>query len=208
MKSKYLHKFSWFKYGYVKYFLMEMNYLVQEEFKWTNSFFDSPHGLMNRWNTSTASDIAKISSISMKNPNFARIVKVKRYKWYSRQPHDYEDENPGVDFKPKFYGWENTNKLLWKMGYNGLKTGITPSAGPCLAASYTWGLTKDHYIIVLLNSKSMDHRWNEVGKLRAWAGARMRKIKSSNIMYECSIVEKKSSFAPINSKILTKLRHL
>ena len=30
--------------------------------------------------------------------------------------------------------WENTNKMLWE-GWTGIKTGITPNAGPCLAAS-------------------------------------------------------------------------
>jgi len=32
--------------------------------------------------------------------------------------------------------WENTNFLLQYAGYNGLKTGITEAAGPCLSASY------------------------------------------------------------------------
>lgn len=45
--------------------------------------------------------------------------------------------------------WENTNKLL-EDGFDGIKTGITDTAGPCLAASY-----KD-LIIVVLNSKSMN----------------------------------------------------
>jgi D-alanyl-D-alanine carboxypeptidase (penicillin-binding protein 5/6) len=31
--------------------------------------------------------------------------------------------------------WENTNKMLWR-GWSGIKTGCTPNAGPCLAASY------------------------------------------------------------------------
>lgn len=163
---------------------------------------------MNRWNTSTASDLAKISSVWLKNSNFSKIVKLKRYKWYSKKPQDHDEDFQGIEFKPRYYWWENTNKLLWKLGFNGLKTGITPTAGPCLAASYNWCITKDHYIIVLLNSKSMEHRWNEVSKLKAWACARMRKIKNSNIFLESSVVEKKSPFAPINSKILTKLRHL
>ena len=30
--------------------------------------------------------------------------------------------------------WENTNKMLGE-GWSGIKTGITPNAGPCLAAS-------------------------------------------------------------------------
>lgn len=46
----------------------------------------------------------------------------------------------------------NTNKLL-EDGFDGIKTGITDSAGPCLAASY-----KD-FIVVVLNSKSMSDRW-------------------------------------------------
>lgn len=31
--------------------------------------------------------------------------------------------------------WVNTNKLLDK-GYNGVKTGVTDNAGPCLSSSY------------------------------------------------------------------------
>lgn len=27
--------------------------------------------------------------------------------------------------------------MLWK-GWSGLKTGVTPNAGPCLAATYKW----------------------------------------------------------------------
>ena len=32
-KSKYFHKFSLFKSGFIKYFLAEMNYIAREEFK-------------------------------------------------------------------------------------------------------------------------------------------------------------------------------
>ena len=31
--------------------------------------------------------------------------------------------------------WENTNKMLDE-GWSGIKTGITPNAGPCLSASF------------------------------------------------------------------------
>lgn len=53
---------------------------------------------------------------------------------------------------PKWGPYENTNRLL-EDGFDGIKTGITETAGPCLAASY-----KD-IIIVVLNSKSMNERW-------------------------------------------------
>lgn len=56
---------------------------------------------------------------------------------------------------------ENTNKLL-EDGFEGIKTGITETAGPCLAACY-----KD-LIVVVLNSKSMGERWIEVKKLVKW----------------------------------------
>ena len=61
----------------------------------------------------------------------------------------------------KYGSFQNTNKLL-EDGFDGIKTGITDTAGPCLAASY-----KD-YIIVVLNSKSMNQRWIEVKKLVKW----------------------------------------
>ena len=48
------------------------------------------------------------------------------------------------------YGpYDNTNKLL-EDGFDGIKTGITDTAGPCLAASYK------EFIVIVLNSKSMN----------------------------------------------------
>ena len=72
----------------------------------------------------------------------------------------------------------NTNKLL-EQGYSGLKTGITPTAGPCLAAS----LYKDDFklIVVILNAKSMEQRWVEVQKLVTWAMNKITKIKESEL---------------------------
>jgi D-alanyl-D-alanine carboxypeptidase len=32
--------------------------------------------------------------------------------------------------------WKNTNKLLRRPGFLGIKTGITITAGPCLASAY------------------------------------------------------------------------
>jgi D-alanyl-D-alanine carboxypeptidase len=53
-----------------------------------------------------------------------------------------------------------------KEGYEGIKTGITPSAGPCLAASYTKdGLS---VIVVVLSCCSMESRWLEVPKVISW----------------------------------------
>lgn len=63
------------------------------------------------------------------------------------------------------YRWENTNFLL-REGFTGIKTGITPTAGPCLAAQ----INKDgqKIVIVFLDSKSMESRWFEAPKLVEW----------------------------------------
>jgi len=59
-------------------------------------------------------------------------------------------------------------------GFNGVKTGVTPAAGPCLAASFE----KDslHLVIVVMNTKTMDNRWVEVPKLTLWAINRLNKM--------------------------------
>jgi len=65
------------------------------------------------------------------------------------------------------YEWVNTNRLLGIDGFIGTKTGITEAAGPCLAAAYE----KDShfFVVVILQSKSMDCRWDEVQLLVDWA---------------------------------------
>jgi D-alanyl-D-alanine carboxypeptidase len=44
------------------------------------TFYDSPHGMMNLCNRSTAFDIARLCSLSMKNQKFRQIVSAKFYK--------------------------------------------------------------------------------------------------------------------------------
>ena len=48
--------------------------------KLQNSFFDSPHGLMNQQNVSTAYDMGRLTSICMQNPVFRTIVATKTYQ--------------------------------------------------------------------------------------------------------------------------------
>ena len=46
-------------------------------------------------------------------------------------------------------------------GWSGIKTGITPNAGPCLAASLhkTFSGKEYEFLVILLDSESMDARW-------------------------------------------------
>ena len=178
--------------------------------KLMNSFFDSPHGLMNPQNVSTAYDMARLSSVCMQIPLFRRIVGTKTFecracKAISRpipQPprarrgnvpktnnltaagfisggsSSYEESSEqSSSVEEKFetiyrendysYNWVNTNRLLGIDGFTGVKTGITEAAGACLASCFE----KDgnFFVAVILQSKTMDARWEEAQLLIDWA---------------------------------------
>lgn len=93
------------------------------------SSWANPHGLSNCNNLSTAEDVAKLAMHCMKNAKFREIVGTKFYNCA------YFQEREGA-IEKGWQKWENTNKMLWQ-GWDGIKTGVTPNAGPCLAASTT-----------------------------------------------------------------------
>jgi len=63
--------------------------------------------------------------------------------------------------------------MLWREDFNGLKTGVTSNAGPCLAGSYFHKLEDSEkeikLVIVILGCLNMDIRWQEMLKLAQWA---------------------------------------
>jgi len=120
----------------------------------TKSNFAVAHGMHNDNNYSTALDMAKISCHMMQKPKFREVVKQVSHKCNSTvyQGHQYK--------------WENTNHLLKEPGYTGVKTGITPTAGPCLSAS--WKKDDCHLVVIVLQCCSMESRWYEVPKLISW----------------------------------------
>lgn len=128
----------------------------------TRSTWASPHGLSNTNNLSSAEDVAKLCMHCMKNTRFREIVGTKFYTC------SYYEEVQG-EIKKNWLKWENTNKMLWQ-GWDGIKTGITPNAGPCLAASVTRNLSGRDYefLVILINSQSMEARWKEVRDLVEW----------------------------------------
>jgi len=148
--------------------------------------FANPHGLNNYYNKSSASNVAKLSSIAMEDANFRAIVSSKSY---TCKGMDREGED-------KQWTWINTNKLLDK-GYNGVKTGVTQYAGPCLVTS-TIDDSGRYLIFVLLNCKSMEQRWKEIKSLRKWLNSRFEKIERISLKEQ--MIDKE--------KLLIKLQHL
>lgn len=80
-------------------------------------------------------------------PIFRKIVSTKEFKCLIKS-------NDG-ESRPVM--WENTNKLLRRVGFLGIKTGITVTAGPCLASAYQF---KDKtYVAVLLRANKVSRRF-------------------------------------------------
>jgi len=89
----------------------------------TRTNFTNSSGLPDPKHVSTARDLAKITAYGYKNPLFEQIVSTyhKVIPW------------PGKEFDRDLY---NENKLLWMYeGSNGVKTGYTDAAGPCLVSA-------------------------------------------------------------------------
>jgi serine-type D-Ala-D-Ala carboxypeptidase (penicillin-binding protein 5/6) len=151
-----------------------------EKMEMQNTHFDSPHGLCNIHNVSTAHDMAILTNKCMYIDQFRQIVKTKYFE---------------VTTEMKTYEWQSTNKLLGCKfnddetpvpvfkGTLGCKTGITNSAGPCFAGAFsraanyemtgkdgqlTTTRLGDNCIVIVLNCKSMEQRWVEVPKMVQW----------------------------------------
>lgn len=162
-KSLFVVKHSQFRnYPEVLFFLEEMN-KTADRIGLKNTTYDSPHGLSNKQNVSSALDVTKLSTICMQQKKFRDIVGQKFFT-----------VKKNTNGNKRTYKWYNTHLMLGQRGINGVKTGITPNAGPCLCTSI-WN-DEFELIIVIINTKNMDIRWPETWKLANWAMTRMKTI--------------------------------
>ena len=102
--------------GSIEGFAEQMNRKVNE-LGLSNTHFMNPNGLDSDGHYTTASDLARITSYALKNPEFSKIVSTKQYKFGDK-----------VIF--------NHNKLLSIYdGCVGVKTGFTKKSGRCLVSA-------------------------------------------------------------------------
>mmetsp|Transcript_30248 Transcript_30248/g.53531 ORF Transcript_30248/g.53531 Transcript_30248/m.53531 type:complete len:301 (-) Transcript_30248:77-979(-) len=148
------------KSSYVDVFVKHMNRLASQ-LGLQQSKFCNPHGLSNKGNVSTARDLGRLAAYLLNDGIASVIVSCREYACIIARH--------GVERK---ITWRNTNVLLEEPGFTGLKTGNTPNAGPCLCASYK----RDgiHLIVVLLQCRSVEHRWTEAKRLLSWASASVK----------------------------------
>ncbi len=111
----------------------------------TDTHFRNPHGLSAPGHYSSAYDLALLARFALAHPTFAALVGSKEISidWLDRRGRE------------KDVNLRNTNKLLWMLEEaDGVKTGTTGEAGPCLVSSATRGNHK--LIAVVLHDHS---RW-------------------------------------------------
>ena len=91
-----------------------------------NTNFVNPHGLDEDGHYTTAIDLAKITSVALKNDDFREIIETKNIRIRGSGGED------------TYRYLKNKNKLLWTNPYcTGVKTGFTDNAGRCFVASAT-----------------------------------------------------------------------
>jgi D-alanyl-D-alanine carboxypeptidase/glycerophosphoryl diester phosphodiesterase len=116
-----------------------------------NQFTTSPH------------DLARLTRQTMFDFElFRSIVRTPTYDTSITKP----------DGTTRVAQWKNTNSLLGKPGYDGVKTGTTSQAGSCLVSSARRG--DDYLIVVVLGSKTNADRYADTEALCAWAWAEIR----------------------------------
>jgi D-alanyl-D-alanine carboxypeptidase (penicillin-binding protein 5/6) len=125
--------------------LMNMKALALGAF---NSNFVNPNGLPHPDHYTCVFDLAQVARQALANTTFSNIVSTK----------DYAIDLPGPNGERRL---KNTNQLLWRyLWADGVKTGTTNAAGPCLISSASKG-NRQLLAIVL----SSGNRWNDSVRL-------------------------------------------
>lgn len=126
----------------VENFVGEMNRKA-ESMGLENTHFTNPAGLDDKENYSSARDLAEIAREAMEYPEFAEIVNREQAK---------------ISTGTREIEIFSTNNLLYTYdAANGVKTGTSPAAGPCLVASAKEG--EESYVAVVLDAAEDQYRF-------------------------------------------------
>jgi len=119
--------------------------------------FRNPHGWPDKEHFSTCIDLAHLARMVMQSQLLRKIVACR----------SYECEAKGREGYVRKLRWNNSNELLSRKGYLGIKTGTTDSAGACLVSC---SQREDREIIVVtLGSSGSAARYSDTRNLHRWA---------------------------------------
>ena len=128
--------------GSVGEFVQEMNQEA-DSMGLKNTHFENPAGIDARGHYSSARDLATMARAAMEYPTFANMV--------DKEEATISTQNRKIEIF-------TTNNMLYTYApANGVKTGTSPAAGPCLVASATSG--DESYIAVVLDAAGEDYRF-------------------------------------------------
>ena len=133
-------------------FIVAMNDMAKE-MGMANTGYKNPHGLTAQGHVTTAADMCKLARQALKIPLFRQIVGTRQYVCTVQSVVGYE----------RSLVWNNSNRLLQREGYTGVKTGTTGPAGACLVAVGTRDGVE--VIGVVLGSASSSARYSDIRNL-------------------------------------------
>ncbi|MCA9178502.1 MAG: serine hydrolase [Planctomycetales bacterium] len=119
--------------------------------------FRNPHGLTEPGHVSSAADLVLLARAALATPRFADYVNTAQRGCTVVGAGGYR----------RNLLWKNTNRLLTREGYRGMKTGTTSAAGACLVS--IGQRDGDELIVVVLGSTSSDARYVDTRNLFRWA---------------------------------------
>ena len=122
-----------------------------------STHYENPHGLTHAKHKASASDLLKLSRAAMQLPLFRKIVGTRQHA----------TKVTSVDGKSRVVIWRNTNRLLRREGYLGVKTGTTRAAGACLVSVSE--RNKRQLILVVLGSSNSTGRYIDSRNIFRWA---------------------------------------
>jgi D-alanyl-D-alanine carboxypeptidase (penicillin-binding protein 5/6) len=129
--------------GSAEEFVEDMNQEA-ESMGLKNTHFENPVGLDASGHYSSARNLATRARAALEYPEFDDIVDTEQAT--------ISTQNREIDFS-------NTNNLLYVYDEaDGVKTGTSPKAGPCLVASATDG--DESYVVVLLDARGEEYRFD------------------------------------------------
>lgn len=130
------------------------------------SGFRNPHGLSVDGHRASAADLVRLARAALEHERFREVVSTRLYGCTVTGEGGYTRNTR----------WENTNQLLGKAGYAGVKTGTTDAAGACLvslgsdpAKAAAPSPADRRLIVAVLGATSPDARYVDTRNLFRWA---------------------------------------
>ncbi len=138
------------------------------ELEMKRTFFSNSHGLPHNLNRSCASDVAILIDYALRNSLFRTIIRAKEYSCEISERFEKTESALDPTDKKQVVRWVNTHRFVQNKPdiYRGIKTGVTDTAGPCLASLLE--IHNREFIVVVLGCRTLKARYWDTETLRLW----------------------------------------